>query len=82
MPPLEEGDPDVSIALLPRDIFKRSTQHCSIINVNHYVNCRTGPGTKYKATNVALKGQKYYFFCYKKGECILGNWLERILIDT
>lgn len=71
---IEEGDVNLSVAIQPSDLFKRSTQYCSIVNVSTYVNCRTGPGTKYKAIATAHKGDKYYFFCYKKGECIEGNW--------
>jgi hypothetical protein len=73
-PALEEGDASISIAIKPADIFKRSTQYCSIVNVSNYVNCRSGPSTSHKVVATAHEGDHYYFFCYEEGECIEGNW--------
>ncbi|KFY67162.1 hypothetical protein V496_01736 [Pseudogymnoascus sp. VKM F-4515 (FW-2607)] len=55
------------------ELFKRADQYCSIINVSTTVNCRAGPGTGYAMKAYAHNGDKYYFTCYKRGECVNGN---------
>lgn len=72
----EEGGP-VALVSEPRSedgIFKRSSQLCQTINVSTYVNCRAGPGTGYKSIMEVPKGSAATYKCYKRGECINGNW--------
>jgi len=67
--PEEVSGGDVEV----RDLFRRSTQYCQIVNVNSYANCRSGPGTSYPVTHWAYKGVSYAFACYKPGDCYNGN---------
>ncbi|KFY74416.1 hypothetical protein V499_05555 [Pseudogymnoascus sp. VKM F-103] len=67
--------PDIT----PRDsvttVFDRASgADCKIINVSSYVNCRSGPGTQYPVVYQLPTGVKIHFDCYKRGECINGNW--------
>ena len=64
---LEEGE---SAGLVPR----KSTQTCKIVGDAGYVNCRYQPTTDAGALVMFKKGSKHDFSCWKKGECIGGNW--------
>ncbi|OBT61628.1 hypothetical protein VE03_08838, partial [Pseudogymnoascus sp. 23342-1-I1] len=55
-------------------LFNRASgADCKIINVNSYVNCRSGPGTQYPVVYKLPTGVKIHFDCYKRGECVGGN---------
>lgn len=56
------------------ELFKRADQYCTIINVSTTVNCRAGPSTDYAVKAYAHNGDRYWFTCYKRGECVNGNW--------
>jgi hypothetical protein len=60
------------------EVFKRTDEYCSIINVSTTVNCRAGPGTSYPVKGYAHNGDHYYFTCYKRGDCVNGNWSVHI----
>lgn len=49
---------------------------CKIVNVNpgSTANCRTGPGTEFPVAKKVDADSSHLFSCYKKGECIDGNW--------
>lgn len=54
---------------------------CKVINISAgtTANCRTGPGTDYPVAKKVDAGSKHAFSCYKKGECVDGNWCVRIM---
>lgn len=64
---LEEGE---SAGLVSR----KAAQTCKIVGNAGYVNCRYQPTTKAGAIVMYKKGSKEVFSCWKKGECIGGNW--------
>lgn len=64
------------VAVTPNDdaLLPRADTSCTIINVSTVVACRTGPGTNYPVYAYLPPGDVWPFRCYKRGECINGNW--------
>lgn len=56
-----------------KELFDRSNQYCDIVGNAAEVNCRSGPGTSYKATYKLPKGANYLFTCVKSAECVVIN---------
>jgi hypothetical protein len=57
-------------------------EYCQIVNVSSTVNCRAGPGTGYASKGSIPNGVSFHFSCYKRGECVNGNWsVERFYGD-
>ncbi|KAF2108924.1 hypothetical protein BDV96DRAFT_586889 [Lophiotrema nucula] len=61
---------DADAGAMPATLEKRG-QTCDILGNN--VNCRSGPGTGYKAVTTFDTDRQIYFGCYKVGESISGN---------
>ena len=53
-----------------------SAIRCKVANITPgtTANCRTGPGTDYPVAKKVDAGSEHLFSCYKKGECVDGNW--------
>lgn len=57
----------------PAGLFKRA--QCSIIGNDGPVACRSGPARRFAQVGNRLPvGSTYTFSCYKRGECVFGNW--------
>lgn len=63
-----------SAAPEPAENLVKRSQYCSINGKDGDVACREGPGTSYTRTSTAYAGNTYLFSCYKKGQCVSGNW--------
>ena len=67
-----EITPRTDAANEPSQIFKRDMT-CYIIGGASRVNCRGGPGTKWKVVRTVKKGSKQIFHCVRSGECVTIN---------
>jgi uncharacterized protein YgiM (DUF1202 family) len=45
-------------------------QSCAIVGSSTWVNCRTGPGTKYNVRTRLRKGTVHPFWCVVSAQCI------------
>ncbi|KAL2263945.1 hypothetical protein VTK26DRAFT_4132 [Humicola hyalothermophila] len=48
-------------------------QQCEITRVSRAVNCRDGPGTKYRVKHSLKRGRPHPFWCVQSGECVTIN---------
>ncbi|KXX77780.1 Uncharacterized protein YraI [Madurella mycetomatis] len=60
------------------ELFQRGSQVCEIVGDAIRVNCRAGPGTKYRVEATLNKGTRWEFHCVRSGQCVtidgFRNW--------